>query len=140
MPTRVVEVGDRAIGAGRRAAKRAAERCRGSAAKLAFGFGLVHGFGFATALGDLGAGEAALAVSLAGFNVGVELGQLAVVAALLPLLFWPAVGVRAHREFALSGARDALAVVWVVSAVDDLTGCAARLDLHQNASGYVLAT
>ena len=56
-------------------------------AKLAFGFGLVHGLGFASALGDLGAGEAGVAVSLAGFNVGVELGQLAVVAAALPALF-----------------------------------------------------
>ena len=56
-------------------------------AKLAFAFGLVHGFGFANALGDLTGGEPSLLASLAGFNVGVELGQLAVVALLLPLLF-----------------------------------------------------
>jgi HupE / UreJ protein len=53
--------------------------------KLAFGFGLVHGFGFANALGDLTGGDTALLASLAGFNVGVELGQLAVVALVLAL-------------------------------------------------------
>jgi hypothetical protein len=52
---------------------------------LAFGFGLVHGLGFASALGGLGA--SGRLVSLAGFNIGVELGQLAVVAAALPFLF-----------------------------------------------------
>ena len=55
-------------------------------AKLAFGFGLVHGFGFANGLGDLAGGDSALLASLAGFNLGVELGQLAVVAGLMPLL------------------------------------------------------
>jgi HupE/UreJ protein len=83
-------------------------------AKLAFAFGLVHGFGFASALGDL-AGDAALLASLAGFNLGVELGQLAVVAALLPLLF-------IARRFAVSRftvsvlgstACAALAIVWL---------------------------
>ena len=56
-------------------------------AKLAFCFGLVHGFGFASALGGLAGRETALLASLAGFNVGVELGQLLVVATLMPLLF-----------------------------------------------------
>jgi hypothetical protein len=56
-------------------------------AKLAFGFGLVHGFGFANALGDLTGEQTPLLASLAGFNLGVELGQLAVVAALMPVLF-----------------------------------------------------
>jgi hypothetical protein len=56
-------------------------------AKLAFAFGLVHGFGFANALGDLAGRETVVLASLAGFNLGVELGQLTVVAGLLPLLF-----------------------------------------------------
>lgn len=54
---------------------------------VAFAFGLVHGFGFAGALGELGLPREARLASLLGFNLGVELGQLAVVAALLPLLF-----------------------------------------------------
>jgi HupE / UreJ protein len=63
----------------------------------AFAFGLIHSFGFAGALQDLGLPAGSLALSLAGFNIGVELGQLAIVAAFLPLAFaaratWPTVG------------------------------------------------
>jgi hypothetical protein len=54
---------------------------------VAFGFGLVHGFGFATVLTDLGLPRGALALALVGFNVGVELGQLAIVLLFLPLAF-----------------------------------------------------
>jgi hypothetical protein len=49
-------------------------------------FGLVHGFGFAGALSELGLRGAALPPALLSFNVGVELGQLAVVLPLLPAL------------------------------------------------------
>jgi hypothetical protein len=55
---------------------------------LAFGFGLVHGFGFANALAGLDLGNAAVLPVLAGFNVGVELANLCVIAAVLPLLLW----------------------------------------------------
>jgi hypothetical protein len=54
---------------------------------VAFGFGLIHGFGFANVLADLGLPRDALLVALVGFNVGVELGQLAIVAVFLPLAF-----------------------------------------------------
>lgn len=54
---------------------------------LAFCFGLVHGFGFANGLADLGLTRQTLALALVGFNLGVELGQLAIVAAFLPLAF-----------------------------------------------------
>lgn len=54
---------------------------------IAFGFGLVHGFGFANVLLDLGLSSTTLALSLLGFNVGVELGQLAIVAVFLPLAY-----------------------------------------------------
>ncbi|WP_082616799.1 TonB-dependent receptor domain-containing protein [Massilia sp. Root418] len=53
----------------------------------AFAFGLIHGFGFAGVLGDLGLPEGSLLLALLGFNAGVELGQLAIVAAFLPLAF-----------------------------------------------------
>jgi hypothetical protein len=52
---------------------------------VAFVFGLIHGFGFASVLVDLGLPQDALALALVGFNVGVELGQLAIVVAFLPL-------------------------------------------------------
>jgi len=56
--------------------------------KLTFAFGLIHGFGFAGALRELGIGADGvdIAVPLAAFNVGVEAGQLAVAMLLLPLL------------------------------------------------------
>jgi hydrogenase/urease accessory protein HupE len=49
--------------------------------------GLVHGFGFAAVLGDHGLPQAAVAWSLGAFNLGVELGQLAIVAVALPLMW-----------------------------------------------------
>ena len=54
---------------------------------LAFGFGLVHGFGFASVLADLGLPQGALVLSLAGFNIGVEIGQLSVVLLVVPAIF-----------------------------------------------------
>jgi hypothetical protein len=54
---------------------------------VAFGFGLVHGLGFANVLAELGLPREALALSLVSFNLGVEAGQLAVVGALLPLAY-----------------------------------------------------
>jgi hypothetical protein len=55
--------------------------------RLAFGFGLVHGFGFANALRESGAGETRLLPMLAGFNLGVEVAQLTIVALTLPVLW-----------------------------------------------------
>ena len=55
---------------------------------MAFAFGLIHGFGFASVLADLGLPQGALVLALVGFNAGVELGQLAIVAVFLPLAFW----------------------------------------------------
>ena len=54
---------------------------------VAFGFGLIHGFGFASVLADLGLPREALALALVGFNLGVELGQLAIVVLFLPIAF-----------------------------------------------------
>lgn len=54
---------------------------------VAFAFGLIHGFGFAGVLGDLGLPQGALLLALVGFNLGVELGQLAIVCAFLPLAY-----------------------------------------------------
>ncbi len=54
---------------------------------LAFCFGLLHGFGFASVLADLGLPQGALVLALVGFNLGVEVGQLAIVAVFLPVAF-----------------------------------------------------
>jgi hypothetical protein len=54
---------------------------------VAFGFGLIHGFGFASVLAELGLPADALVLSLLGFNAGVEVGQMAIVAGFLPIAF-----------------------------------------------------
>ncbi len=57
---------------------------------LTFVFGLIHGFGFASVLREMGVGTdgGGVALPLFSFNLGVELGQLAVAALLLPLIAW----------------------------------------------------
>jgi hydrogenase/urease accessory protein HupE len=55
---------------------------------LTFAFGLIHGFGFASALRDLGVGAGVKAIApLLSFNLGVEIGQVAVAALVLPLIW-----------------------------------------------------
>jgi hypothetical protein len=55
-------------------------------AMLAFAFGFIHGFGFASVLREFGLPREALGVALASFNVGVEIGQACIVLAVAPLL------------------------------------------------------
>jgi hypothetical protein len=90
---------------------------------VAFGFGLIHGLGFAGALAELGLPRHALVVSLLAFNLGVELGQLAIVAVFLPMAFflrrttlYPRLVLRAG-----STAIAAIAGVWLVERVFDVT-------------------
>jgi hypothetical protein len=54
---------------------------------VAFVFGLVHGLGFANVLFELGLPRDALYAALIGFNVGVEMGQLAIVGVFLPMAY-----------------------------------------------------
>jgi hypothetical protein len=54
---------------------------------VAFGFGLIHGFGFASVLADLGLPREVLLLALVGFNIGVELGQLAIISVFLPVAY-----------------------------------------------------
>jgi hypothetical protein len=60
---------------------------RGRVWMVVFGFGLFHGFGFAGALSEMGVLGEYLGLSLFGFNLGVEIGQVAIVAVLFPVLF-----------------------------------------------------
>lgn len=55
--------------------------------RIAFGFGLVHGFGFAGVLREFGLPREALGWSLLAFNVGVEIGQICIVLTVAPLLY-----------------------------------------------------
>ena len=63
-------------------------RARDLRAPLAFAFGLVHGFGFASVLAEFGLPRESLGWALAGFNLGVELGQAVLVLAVAPALAW----------------------------------------------------
>jgi hypothetical protein len=90
--------------------------------KLTFAFGLVHGFGFASALKDAGLAQGALVVPLVGFNAGVEIGQLCIVALVLPLA-WLLRGTRTYRG-AFAGGSLAIAAVaglWLVQRAFDLS-------------------
>ena len=57
---------------------------------LTFFFGFIHGFGFANVLRDLGLPSRGLVASLLAFNAGVEVGQVAIVVLLFPLILWSA--------------------------------------------------
>jgi len=54
---------------------------------IAFGFGLFHGFGFASVLGEKGLSGDYMILSLLGFNLGVELGQVLIICMIFPFLF-----------------------------------------------------
>jgi hypothetical protein len=82
---------------------------------MAAAFGLVHGFGFAGALAEtLGAG--ARAVSVGAFNLGIELAQLAVALAMVPLLYALTRRTRTARVAApaISGVVALVAAGWIV--------------------------
>ena len=80
---------------------------------VSFLFGLVHGFGFAAALGPLRLPARRLAVALFSFNLGVEVGQALVVASFLPLLIWMR-GARWEQRAVrtASGAVAVVAFIW----------------------------
>ncbi len=84
--------------------------------RIAFAFGLLHGFGFASVLSDMGLPQGARLVSLVAFNLGVEVGQLAVVLAVMPIAYLlraTALYRRALMPWG-SSAIAALALVWLV--------------------------
>ena len=84
---------------------------------MVFGFGLLHGLGFAGALRDLGVSQADLPATLVGFNIGVELGQIAVV--LLAAIVIRLVPVPAGRrqQWVAAPASVAIAATGIVWAV-----------------------
>ena len=77
---------------------------------VAFSFGLIHGFGFASVLADLNLPNSSLLLSLLGFNIGVEVGQLALVAILIPLAYFTRT-TRAYPRVALQAGSVAIAAV-----------------------------
>ncbi|MGK5080037.1 HupE/UreJ family protein [Janthinobacterium sp. HLX7-2] len=94
---------------------------RGKRPVAAFVFGLIHGFGFASVLRDLGLPQSSLMASLFGFNVGVEIGQLAIVAAFLPIA-WLLRKTWFYRQVLTAGslAIALVAGVWLVERIADI--------------------
>ncbi|MBW2373105.1 MAG: HupE/UreJ family protein [Deltaproteobacteria bacterium] len=85
---------------------------------LAFVFGLVHGFGFAGILTEMELPPSRLAPALLGFNVGVELGQLAIVAVAWPFLRALLRGPQTRRQLVVqagSAAVLAAGIFWFAS-------------------------
>ena len=80
--------------------------------QVAFAFGLLHGLGFASVLLDLGLPTSSLAISLFGFNLGVEIGQLLLVLAVVPLAY-VARSTRAYRPLAIG--LGSCAIVFIAS-------------------------
>jgi HupE / UreJ protein len=89
---------------------------------VAFAFGLIHGFGFANVLAELGLPQNTLLIALVGFNLGVEVGQVAIVAVFLPIAFllrdtW------AYRKLVLVAGSLLIAMIaaaWLVERVFDM--------------------
>ncbi len=89
--------------------------------RLTFCFGLVHGFGFASALQELALPRAALAAGLVSFNLGVETGQLLVILAAVPLLRLVRRRAVARVPATLSWALAGLGVLWLGERIVGLT-------------------
>jgi hypothetical protein len=80
---------------------------------VAFAFGLLHGFGFASVRADMGLPSGARLLSLLSFNLGIETGQLAVVLGVMPVVY----ALRAslvYRRAVLPWGSAAIAVVALV--------------------------
>ena len=86
--------------------------------KVTFAFGLIHGFGFASALQEFGLPANAVVPALAAFNIGVEIGQVAIVSIVVPVL------VVLDRIFAADRTKPvrAAALVYALSALITVLG------------------
>ena len=78
---------------------------------IVFAFGLIHGLGFASSLSEIGLPRNQFLISIVAFNVGVEIGQVAVVAAVFLLLILPFKDKTWYRKFVLYPASMLIAIV-----------------------------
>jgi hypothetical protein len=89
---------------------------------VAFTFGLIHGFGFASVLTELGLPKESLLLALVGFNLGVEGGQLCIVGAFLPVAYLLRHTWMYRRVIFLGGSAliALIAALWMIERVFDL--------------------
>jgi hypothetical protein len=91
---------------------------------VVFAFGLFHGFGFASVLQDLIISPKSMTVDLLAFNLGVEIGQVAIVAVIVPILF----AIRNQRIY----------VPWVLKSGSALIAVLAMIWLAERSLGLQL--
>jgi hypothetical protein len=99
---------------------------------VAFAFGLLHGFGFAGALSEVGLPQHAIPLALLFFNLGVEVGQLAFVAGVMTLAW--AVGQLAAQRLGAQRTQQAFARVDIAAAY--IIGAPAAYWLIERTSGF----
>ena len=89
---------------------------------VAFTFGLIHGFGFASVLTELGLPKEGLLLALVGFNLGVEAGQLCIVALFLPIAYTLRDSWMYRRVVVVGGSAliVLIAALWMIERVFDL--------------------
>ena len=85
---------------------------------VVFGFGLLHGLWFASVLGDLGLAQGQFVLSLIAFNIGVEFGQLSVIAVAFMLLALPFGRARLYRNIVVVPCSLGIAIVGVRWAIE----------------------
>jgi hypothetical protein len=102
---------------------------RGKRWLMAFVFGLIHGFGFASVLADLSLPQGSLLLALVAFILGVKAGQLAIVSAFLPAAFLLRRTVFYRRAILVGGSALIVLVagVWLVERAADVRVIAARV-------------
>jgi hydrogenase/urease accessory protein HupE len=85
---------------------------------LTFGFGLIHGFGFAGVLQemDISSGDTGILLPLLSFNLGIETGQIAVASIVLPMIWWLNNKVETAEKFLKGGsvAVSLMGAFWLV--------------------------
>ena len=85
---------------------------------VVFGFGLLHGLGFASVLGDLGLAQGQFFLSLIAFNIGVEFGQLLVIFVAIALLALPFGRARFYRNIVVVPCSLGIAIIGIWWAIE----------------------
>jgi hydrogenase/urease accessory protein HupE len=93
---------------------------------VTFLFGFIHGFGFASGLKELNVQKATIVPALASFNIGVEIGQIAIVLVLLPILLYidHHTGKKRHDKlvYAISGVIALAGTYWLLQRLGVIPG------------------
>ena len=94
--------------------------------RVTFLFGFIHGFGFASALTEMGVPQNAVVPALASFNIGVEIGQIVIVLTLIPMMLGVDTLTKGRRDpkfvYAVSSVIALFGVYWLLQRIGVLPG------------------